>query len=171
MRSADVVEEDAQAGTAAPAMGHPRLRAVWFWIKRYAPPEIAGTLTMVLAGMAVSGLGAPVWLVGIAAALAEGVGFYAVAGISVWREQRRAFPDRGPVGILIRVLGLLLFEFGPAELLDSFLVRPVAIMLGVQLLPVVAWGLVAGKVVADIAFYILAATAFRVSEKTGVRGT
>ena len=126
---------------------------------------------MVLAGMAASRLGAPVWLVGIAAALTEGVGFYAVAGIAVWREQRRAFPDRRRTGILIRVLGLLLFEFGPAEVLDSFLVRPLAIMLGVQLLPDVAWGLIAGKVVADIAFYILAATAFRVSQKTGARAT
>jgi hypothetical protein len=171
MRTADVVEEDTHADTVVPAMRHPRLWAMRFWVIRYAPPEIAGTLTMVVAGIAVAGLGAPVWLVGIAAALAEGIGFYAVAGIAVWKEQRRAFPERGRAGILIRVLGLLLFEFGPAELLDTFLVRPVAIMLGVQLLPDVVWGLIAGKVVADIAFYVLAATAFRVSEKTGVRGT
>lgn len=169
METADVVEEQTQAAPVA-ALWNLRLRALRFWIKRYAPPEIGGTLTMVLAGVAVSALGAPVWLVGVAAAVAEGVGFYAVAGIAVWREQRRAFPERGRVRILTRVLGLLLFEFGSAELLDTFLVRPVAIMIGVQLLPHVAGGLIAGKLVADIAFYVLAATAFRVSEKTGVRG-
>jgi hypothetical protein len=167
MAIAEAVQEDAPAPRAS---RHRRLRALWFWIKRYAPPEVAGTLTMVLVGIAVSAVGAPIWLVGITAALAEGVGFYAVAGVAVWREQRRGFPDRGPLRILIRVVGLLLFEFGPAELLDTFLVRPVAIMIGVQLLPHVAWGLIAGKVVADIAFYVLAATAFRVSEKTGIRG-
>jgi hypothetical protein len=170
MRTAEIVEEDGQEAVAVPPVGHRRLRNLWFWLQRYAPPEVAGTLTMVLVGLGVSALGAPVWLVGIAAAVAEGIGFYAVAGIVVWKEQRRAFPDRGRFGILIRVLGLLVFEFGPAELLDTFLVRPLAIMVGVQLLPAVTWGLIAGKVVADIAFYVLAGTAFRVSEKSGIRG-
>jgi hypothetical protein len=147
-----------------------RLRALWFWVKRYAPPEISGTVTMVLSGMLVAGLGAPAVVVGIVATVAESVGFYAIAGVGVWREQRRNFPDRGRLRILVRVLGLLLVEFGTAELLDTLLVRPGALTVALLFIPNVAVALVAGKVVADIVFYVLAATAFRVTEKTGMRG-
>ena len=42
-------------------------------------------------------------------------------------------------------------------------------MLGVWLLPDPLWGLLAGKVVADIVFYAIAAGAFTVTAKTGLR--
>jgi hypothetical protein len=175
MSIAEAVREETPLAQAAESTAAPQRRrwyvVLWFWIKRYAPPEIAGTATMVAGGMLVSALGAPVWLVGLVGALAESLGFYAVAGIGVWREQRQAFPGRGRPRILLRVLGLLIVEFGPAELLDTFLVRPIALTLGVQLLPHVAAGLIAGKAVADVAFYVLAAVAFRVSQRTGIRGS
>ena len=42
-------------------------------------------------------------------------------------------------------------------------------MLGVWLLPDPVWGLLAGKVVADIIFYAIAAGAFTVTDKAGLR--
>jgi hypothetical protein len=166
----DVAVTEVRAAHAARTRLPRWVRSGLFWAKRYLPPEIAGTATMLAAGLAASAAGLPPVLVGIAASEGEGVGFYAVAGVSVWREQRRNFPDRGRLRILLRVLGLLLFEFGPAELLDTFLLRPLALTLAVQFIPAVAWALIAGKVVADIVFYVLAATAFRVSERAGIRG-
>ena len=64
---------------------------------------------------------------------------------------------------------LLLAEFGPAELLDTLLIRPAALTLGVFLLPDPLWGLLAGKVFADIIFYAVAAGAFTITAKTGLR--
>jgi hypothetical protein len=172
MSIAEAVREEQPRTESAPAPAPrpKRLTALWFWIKRYAPPEIAGTATMVAGGMAVAALGAPVWLVGIVGAFAESVGFYSAAAVGVWREQRRNFPERGRVRIVLRVLGLLLFEFGPAELLDTLVVRPGLLTLALVGIPHTGLALIAGKVVADVVFYILAATAFRVSEKSGVRG-
>lgn len=158
---------------AAPA-ARPRhrrvLRSLWFWIRRYLPPELAGTATMLIAGVAVAAAAAPAVVIGLVGTAAENVGFYSVAAITVWREQRVNFPDDGALRRARRVTVLLVLEFGPAELLDTFLVRPLALTLAVHLLPNVGLGLIVGKLAADIVFYVLAATAFRVTEKTGVRG-
>jgi hypothetical protein len=170
MEATETTVREREEHAVAQPLRRSRLRALWFWVKRYAPPEISGTITMVLIGMFVAGLGAPAVVVGIAATVAESVGFYAIAGVTVWREQRRNFPDHGRVRILVRVIGLLLVEFGSAELLDTLLVRPGALTFALLLVPNVAVALVAGKVVADVVFYVLAATAFRVTEKTGLRG-
>ena len=64
---------------------------------------------------------------------------------------------------------LLLAEFGAAEVLDTLLIRPVALVAGVWLLTDPLWGLLAGKVVADIAFYAIAAGAFTLTARTGLR--
>ena len=64
---------------------------------------------------------------------------------------------------------LLLAEFGPAELLDSLLIRPAALFLGVLLLPDPVWGLLAGKIVADLVFYAMAAGAFTFTDRAGLR--
>ena len=42
-------------------------------------------------------------------------------------------------------------------------------MLGVWLLPDPMWGLLAGKVIADVIFYAIAAGAFTITAKTGLR--
>lgn len=48
----------------------------------------------------------------------------------------------------------LLIEFGPAEFLDSFFIRPTAMYFFPKLLNNIALGLVAGKLSADFIFYI-----------------
>ena len=146
------------------------MRRAAFWLRRYLPAEAAGTLTMLAAGIAVAGLSVPAVVIGIVASQAESVGFYAVAGIAVWREQRRVAPSRGRLRSLLKVLLLLVLEFGPAELLDTLLVRPLFMTIAVLAIPDLGWALVAGKIAADVVFYVLAATAFRVTEKTGARG-
>lgn len=165
-----VAERVPSAAHAARPRAHRALRALVFWIKRYLPPELAGTATMLVAGVAVAAAAAPAIVIGLVGTAAENVGFYCVAAITVWREQRLNFPDDGVLRRVRRVAVLLVLEFGPAELLDTFLVRPLALTLAVHLLPDIALGLIVGKLAADVVFYVLAATAFRVTEKTGVRG-
>ncbi len=54
-------------------------------------------------------------------------------------------------------------------MLDTLLIRPAALMLGVWLLPDPIWGLLAGKIAADIVFYTIAAGAFTLTVKAGLR--
>ena len=47
----------------------------------------------------------------------------------------------------------LFIEFGPSELLDAALVRPLAMGVGTRVLGW-GWGILAGKIAADLLFYI-----------------
>ena len=145
----------------------PRRRGIVFWVVRYLPAEVAGTAALV-----VGGLLATLWtdaapLIALAALLGEIIGFYAVLAVTIYIEQAPVSTSRRrAVG---RTAVLLVAEFGAAELLDTFLVRPATLMLGVWLIPDPLWGMLAGKVAADVVFYAVAAGAFTVTAKTGLR--
>ena len=143
-------------------------RGLPFWIKRYLPAEVAGSATLFLAGLAISAATESPAAIAYAAALGELAGFYLVLGATVFREQRGQSAVRR-TRAFARTLMLLAAEFGAAELLDTLLVRPAAMTLAVWALDSALWGLVVGKVVADLAFYTIAAGAFTVTTKTGIR--
>lgn len=170
---------DAPAGTDvapdaaapdAPADEPSRRRRIVFWICRYLPAEIAGTAAMVLAGVALTFVTSSSILIALAALAGEIVGFYAILAFTVYAEQRANV--RGPRAgrrAAARTLILLIAEFGPAELLDTLVVRPAALMAGVWMLGDPVWGMLAGKLTADVVFYVVAAGAFTVTERTGLR--
>lgn len=155
------------ADAATEIAEEPKRRGIVFWVVRYLPAEIVGTAAMVLAGLTVT-----IWtdvpaLIAIAALIGESIGFYAVLAITIYAEQSAVSPTwRRAVG---RTVMLLVAEFGPAELLDTLLIRPAALTLGVWLVPDAMWGLLAGKVFADVVFYAIAAGAFTITAKTGLR--
>ncbi|GAA1997757.1 hypothetical protein [Microbacterium pumilum] len=162
------IENDASGETDPEAFAvRSRRRGILFWIVRYLPAEIVGTAAMIVAGLAVT-----IWtdnpaVVAIAGLLGEIVGFYAVLAVTIYAEQAQVSPTRrSAIG---RSGMLLVAEFGAAELLDTLLIRPAAMMLGVWLLPDPVWGLLAGKIVADIVFYAIAAGAFTLTDKAGLR--
>jgi hypothetical protein len=142
-------------------------RGLVFWIVRYLPAEIVGTAAMVMAGLT-----ATIWtdsaaVIALAALLGEVVGFYVVLSITIYAEQAQVAPSwRSAIG---RTAMLLVAEFGPAELVDTLLIRPLALVAGVWLLADPLVGLLAGKIVADIAFYAMAAGAFTITSRTGLR--
>lgn len=149
------------------AMPPRRWTRLWFWVRRYLPAEIAGTLAVVAAGLVVHDWsGSPLVTAG-AATIAESFGFYAVIAVGIHREQRAVARTRRAAAS--RSLLLIVAEFGPAELLDSLLVRPGLIALAVWLLPGTLWALLVGKIFADLVFYVIAAGAFTITERTGLR--
>jgi hypothetical protein len=144
-----------------------RRRGLVFWIVRYLPAEVVGTAAMVFAGLL-----ATVWtdaapLIALAALVGEIIGFYAVLAVTIFIEQAQVTATRRRAAG--RTLMLLVAEFGAAEMLDTLLIRPAALMLGVWLIPDPLWGVLAGKVAADIVFYAIAAGAFTVTAKAGLR--
>jgi hypothetical protein len=126
------------------------------WIRRYGPSELVG-IAMAFAG---SGLLATATGSAVAAAyggaIGELLGFYgSLIAREMVREAYFAGSRRAPYGVpeMIRTWRSLLLEFGPSELLDSGLVRPLAMGIGTRLL---GWGpgIVLGKLLADILFYL-----------------
>jgi hypothetical protein len=118
------------------------------WLVRYLPLEIAATLTALAGGLGAAAVTDHPVVIAYAGALSENVGFYAVA---VGREIRGA--ERPGVAIAIR---RVMWEFGLAEALDSFVIRPFAMYVSAAVLGSVGLGIVVGKVLADLAFYAIA---------------
>jgi hypothetical protein len=125
------------------------------WLARYGAAEAAGIITAVLGAWIVRSLTHDPIATAYGGALGENAGFY---GTIVAREA--AFESRlaraaghrfGARGVL-RVALSLVTEFGPAELLDSGVIRPLAMGIAARFLGPV--GIVAGKLAADVTFYV-----------------
>ena len=114
------------------------------WVRRYLPCEIAGTVGE-LGGAAVAYLlTGSMAAAAITATIGASAGYYAAAYISAVRWTYREQSHRG-VAARIAVANLfavrsVAIEFGPAELIDSIAIRPLAYYFG----PVMFGNVVAG---------------------------
>jgi hypothetical protein len=143
-----------------------------FWVRRYGPAELACLVTMLAASALAARLTTSPPLLAASAIAGATVGFYGVLGVVVGREQRRVVTRDEPryaARLATRTVLLLAAEFGAAELLDTFLWRPVLMMSAVVLLGEPVWGLLAGKTAADVLFYVVSAVGYRVTVVTGLR--
>jgi ornithine decarboxylase len=135
------------------------------WLLRYGPAEVAGTAGAILAATAVDRFAVDA-ATAYAGAIGEGFAFYAVLLI---RDLRRQRATRGHHGAVRRTVRDLVVEFGPAEALDTLLVRPLAMYLGTVVLGTTWLGVAAGKVAADAVFYALAIAAYETRKSLAQR--
>ena len=138
-----------------------------FWLCRYLPGEIAGTAALVLAG-----LGVTVWTdapvaIALAGLVGAILGFYGVLAITIYSEHSIAAHGRARRG----AFALLVAEFGPVEFVDTLVIRPAALLLGVWMAPDPIWRLLAGKLAADVVFYAALAKSHNTHDMRGRRGT
>jgi hypothetical protein len=122
-------------------------RALLRWLRRYLPAELVAGPCALLCGFAAGQLTGSSAAAALAATWGENAGFY---GLMIGRElgSRRTLR---PLPEVVRTLAL---EFGPAEALDSLLLRPAAVYAGLALGPHPALGILAGKLAADVTFYV-----------------
>jgi hypothetical protein len=137
-------------------------RRLAVWVRRYLPAEIAGTLMALAGAWAAFAVSGDRTLAAVAGAWAENLGYYGTVGVRDLRRARRE-ADPGAAGAagaagrlrpLLGVLGGLLVEFGPAEVLDSFVVRPLAMVAATRVVPDLGAAVVLGKLAADLVFYV-----------------
>jgi hypothetical protein len=132
------------------------------WLHRYGPAEVAGLCGALLGAALLRALTGSDLAAAYGGSLGENVGFYGViVGREVWHDARAArhSGERYSLPHAIRTSAKLLIEFGAAELLDSTIVRPFAMGVGMHYLGR-GWGVVVGKVAADVLFYIPVITAY-----------
>lgn len=132
------------------------------WLTRYLPLEIAATACSLAGGLGASALGLNAGIVAFAATWAENAGFY---GYALAREIRSRLSGAGVsvpavATALLPAIRALLAEFGPAEVLDSFVMRPAALYVMTKLTPNLTLGLLLGKILADVSFYVVAVAAY-----------
>ena len=118
------------------------------WIRRYGPAELVGIATALLGSWELYAATRNEVAAAYGGALGENLGFYSVM---VAREIRAQRPHGA--GAWARTAANLMIEFGPAEILDSGAIRPLAMGLATHWLGR-AWGIPAGKLAADITFYV-----------------
>lgn len=130
------------------------------WIRRYLPNEIAGWVGELGGAWATYHLTGSFAAAVVAGTIGASAGYYATAYVNgvrwSYRSQiGRSRPMRVMVanGLAIRSIAV---EFGPAEVIDSILIRPVTLYAGPFLLGNIAVGWVVGSLVADVAFYVMA---------------
>jgi hypothetical protein len=128
------------------------------WFRRYLPSEISGT-TVEFGGAALT-----YWATGslaaaaVAGTIGASIGYYAAAYVTAVRCYHR--DDDARAGVMRVVVAMLYalrslaIEFGPAEVVDSALVRPAAFFLGPVLLGSTWLGWLAAKLFSDVIFYV-----------------
>ena len=126
------------------------------WVARYGVAEVAGIGCAFLGSMLVGRATGSRIAAAYGAAWGETLGYASVIVIHDFLKESRAahaaserFGARRATG----VVGGLLAEFGPAALLDTFVTRPLAMGLAIHWLGS-ALGIIAGKIVADVLFYV-----------------
>lgn len=123
------------------------------WSKRYLPAEIFATLGALAGGLSTNIIFNNSLITAFGATWGENLGYY---GVIIFRDLRKKHKEHKKVtfSILLRVLRNMIIEFGPAESLDSFLIRPFAMYFFPILLNNLTLGLLIGKFAADFTFYI-----------------
>jgi hypothetical protein len=130
------------------------------WVRRYLPCEIAGTVGELGGAVVAYMLTDSLAVAALTATIGASAGYYAAAyGSAVrwaYREcSHRQWAARIMVANLIALRSVAI-EFGPAELIDSIAIRPLAYYFGPLLFDNVIVGWIFGKVLSDIGFYVLA---------------
>ena len=126
------------------------------WLRRYGPAELTGIATALLGSYVVQRLTGNAIAAAYGGAIGENLGFY---GVIVSRELRADAALARAAGVpygpraWLKTAANLMIEFGAAEILDSAIIRPLAMGLGTRYLGR-ALGVPLGKLAADITFYV-----------------
>jgi hypothetical protein len=139
------------------------------WSKRYLPAEVVGSFTALTAAWAVYAISGSLVAAAIAGSIGESLGYY---GCVAFRDLRRSNAQHRHHGLPqrrwlagTRTARDMLIEFGPAELVDTFLARPFFMYLMPTLLHNLPAGLLAGKLAADVVFYSLAIASYELKKQ------
>jgi hypothetical protein len=130
------------------------------WLRRYLPLEITGWIgELGAAGLAYMWTGSLVAAAG-AATIGSSVAYYLPAYVSAVRwsaaeHRERRLPARIALTNVLAVRSLTV-EFGPAEAVDSLVVRPMLIYATPLMLDSVLLGWIVGGFLADVTFYLFA---------------
>ncbi len=141
------------------------------WLYRYGPAEIIGTVAAYTSFFLVQDATDSNIAAAYAGTIGENVGFYGTMIIretaSDMKDAKRKGQRYGPRKV-VKTAAKLISEFGAAEALDSFVIRPATMGLGSKYLGREV-GVMAGKIVADIGFYISTIASYELRQSISKR--
>jgi len=138
------------------------------WVKRYLPAEIISVVTTIIPAIVVYRLTGNLVATAFAGTWGGNIGYFGFiirTDIFATNKQLRADGQVYTFSTLLKNIRALFVEFGVAELLDSFVIRPSLMYCLPLLVGSVTWGIVLAKVIADITFYIPVILGYEVAKK------
>jgi hypothetical protein len=131
------------------------------WFLRYGPAEFFSTFYAITASAIVFYFTGNKIATAFAGVWGENLGFY---GYLFWRDYNKEYNDKN-ISVLKKcsqVVRNMFVEFGVAESIDSFFIRPFLMYYFLGLFKDVSSGILAGKLAADFFFYIPAIIGFEI---------
>jgi hypothetical protein len=123
------------------------------WLGRYWPAELAGTATLLLITLVATAADLGPIALALLATWGENLGYYGALLVREERRLQRTSTLGHRLAALTSVRNIVL-EFGPAEALDTLLIRPAFMYAFPQLIGSAAIGVLVAKVAADAIFYV-----------------
>ncbi len=137
------------------------------WIERYLPAEIVGTFSAIFFAIAVHALTKNEILSAIAGTWGENLGFYSIMIIRDIKLTKKTYRQKGKhygfLSFLANIRDIIL-EFGPSEILDTMFIRPSMMYIFPKVIGDRFMGVFAGKIAADIIFYIPAIISYKLQQ-------
>ena len=115
--------------------------------------EIVAMMTLIAGAIIIRFFTSNNIIIAYVTALAESIGYYSYAIIREFIAQRRNHSGN-ILSNLRKSLRNVFLEFGPAEMMDSFITRPAAMYIFPLITGNVTVGIIVGKLAADVVFYI-----------------
>lgn len=138
------------------------------WLWRYGPAEVISlAATLFASWAALSVTGSKTWTA-LAGTWGGNIGYFGtilLTDIILTRNRLVSEGKRFTKRTILKILRALFIEFGIAEVLDSFFIRPALLYWMPVWLQHMTWGLIAGKFMADITFYIPAVISYELSRR------
>lgn len=131
-----------------------------YYAKRYLVAEIVGTICAIVASAVAFWLTGNKLVASVAGTWGENLGFY--SSILV---RDIGHPGRHSLRSLGIHLSNLFLEFGPSELLDSFVIRPASMYFFATVIENLALAIFVGKIAADVLFYSVTITAVELRKR------
>lgn len=138
------------------------------WLKRYLPAEILGTASAVGFPTIVALFSSNNILIAYVGTWGENLGFYGTMIVQEVLQTHKRYHESGRHygwRAFAKDLRNIFLEFGVAESLDSLLVRPGLMYLSLAFFDNLQIGILAGKILADVVFYIPTAISFELRRK------
>lgn len=134
------------------------------WFRRYALAEfIALILALIFSNLSMLLFG-NIILAGFIGTWADNLGFY---GIITYMDLREDLKRKGKLKIKDYLIELRndIIEFGPAEYLDSFVIRPFYLSFLPYIMSNYSFAVIIGTILADITYYIPTVASYEFRKK------
>lgn len=134
------------------------------WLKRYWLAEIIGLAMVLLVSNLVKFASGSIILAAFLGTWSENITFY---GIITYKDLKLRKQNHGQISFwgFFKVFRNIVIEFGPAEYLDSFVIRPFYMILFPYLIPNYSLAILIASVLANITYYIPAIISYELRKK------